>query len=46
MALMDEEECIREQSFAERLGDATADDFLYYARRVKILKEKLLALQK
>ncbi len=45
MALMDEAECIKEQSFAERLGDATADDVLYYARRIKILKEKLLAVK-
>ena len=45
MALMDEAECLKEQSFADRLGDSTADDVLYFARRMKIMKEKLLAVK-
>ena len=35
-----------EEHMAKKLGGATADDILYYARRMKIMKQKLLEVQK
>ena len=35
-----------EENMARKLGGATADDILYYARRMKIMKQKLLEVQK
>ncbi len=35
-----------EEANGKILGEATADDVLYFARRMKVMKDKLLALKR